>query len=252
MKNFMNWHNIEAVILDLDGVITRTAAVHAQAWKQMFDAYRERRQQRGDDSYEPFDLDRDYRQYVDGKPRYEGVRSFLQSRGLDLPYGDPDDEPGQETICGLGNWKNQLYQDLLEDMGVEVFDDAVLMLRRWRDRGLKRAVVSSSKNCRKVLQLAGLTDLFDVRVDGVTAERLHLKGKPEPDIFLHAARDLGVAPSRAVVFEDAVAGVQAGRAGGFAWVVGVARQGQGQPLLDNGADVVVQRLDELDREGGDA
>jgi hypothetical protein len=124
---------------------------------------------------------------------------------------------------------------------VAVFDDAVLMLRRWRDRGLKRAVVSSSKNCRKVLQLAGLTDLFDVRVDGVTAERLHLKGKPEPDIFLHAARDLGVAPSRAVVFEDAVAGVQAGRAGGFAWVVGVARQGQGQPLLDNGADVVVQR-----------
>lgn len=247
----MDWQRIEAVILDLDGVITRTAAVHARAWKQMFDAYRERRQQRGDESFEPFS-DQDYRQYVDGKPRYEGVRGFLQSRDLDLPYGDPGDEPGRETICGLGNWKNQLYHVLLEDKGVEVFDDAVRMLHRWRDRGLKRAVVSSSKNCRKVLQLADLEDLFDVRVDGVTAEQQHLKGKPDPDIFLRAARDLGVAPSQAVVFEDAVAGVQAGRAGGFAWVVGVARQGDGQALLDNGADVVVQRLDELDREAGGA
>jgi alpha,alpha-trehalase len=244
----VDWHRIKAVILDLDGVITRTAAVHARAWKQMFDSYLKRRQQRADESYEPFDPDQDYRQYVDGKPRYEGARGFLQSRGLDLPYGDPEDGPGKETICGLGNWKNQLYQDLLEDMGVEVFDDAVRMLRRWRERGLKRAVVSSSKNCQKVLQLAGLEELFNVRVDGVTAEQQHLKGKPDPDIFLQAARDLEVKPSQAVVFEDAVAGVQAGRAGGFARVVGVAREGDGQALLDNGADVAVRRLDELDRE----
>lgn len=248
----MDWRHIEAVILDLDGVITRTAAVHARAWKQMFDAFLKRRHQRVGGFYEPFDIDKDYRQYVDGKPRYEGVRSFLQSRGIDLPYGNSEDEPGKETVCGLGNWKNQLYQDLLEEMGAKVFDDAVRMLHRWRDQGLKLAVVSSSKNCRKVLEIAGLTDLFDVRVDGVTSEQLHLKGKPDPDILLKAADDLGVAPARAVVFEDAVAGVQAGRAGGFAWVVGVARQGDGQALLDNGADLVVQRLDELDSEAGGA
>jgi beta-phosphoglucomutase family hydrolase len=244
----MDWQNIKGVVLDLDGVITRTAAVHARAWKQMFDAYRQRRQKRGDKAFEPFDPDQDYREYVDGKPRYEGVRSFLQSRGIDLPYGDPEDGPDKETICGLGNWKNQLYQDFLEDMGVEVFDDAVDMLRRWRDQGLKRAVVSSSKNCRKVLEIADLTDLFDLRVDGVTAEQQGLKGKPDPDIFVYAARELGLEPSQAVVFEDAEAGVQAGRAGGFGWVVGVAREGEGQALLDNGADQVVQRLDELKSE----
>ena len=248
----MNWQHIKAVILDLDGVITRTAAVHARAWKQMFDAYRERREQRGDTSSARFAVYEVFRRFVVGIPRYVGFLSFWQPRGLDVDHGSPEDEPGQETICGLGNWKNMFYQKLLEDMGVEVFDDAVRMLRRWRKRGLKRAVVSSSKNCRKVLELAGLESLFDVRVDGVTAERLHLKGKPDPDIFLQAARDLGVEPSQAVVFEDAVAGVQAGRAGGFARVVGVARHGDGQALLDNGADVVVQRLDELEPDGGGA
>ncbi len=244
----MDIPSFEAVILNLDGVITRTASVHAQAWKQMFDAYLKRRRQRGDSVYEPFDIDKDYRQYVDGKPRYEGARSFLQSRGLDLPCGDPQDEPGEETVCGLGNWKNQIFQHLLKDMGVEVFDDAVHMVRRWRDQGLKVAVVSSSKNCAQILQAAGLTDLFDIRVDGLTAEQLHLKGKPDPDTFLQAAGQLGVDPSKAVVFEDAVAGVQAGRAGRFGCVVGVARQGEGQDLLENGADLVVHRLNELDEE----
>jgi trehalose 6-phosphate phosphatase len=244
MKDFV------AVILDLDGVITRTATVHAQAWKQMFDEYLERRRQRGDQAVAPFDLEQDYTQYVDGKPRYDGAQSFLQARGLDLPYGAPEDDPDQETVCGLGNRKNRIFLDLLEAQGVEVFEDTVRMIRRWRAQGKKVAVVSSSKSCAKILQVAGLLDLFDARVDGVRSEELQLQGKPHPDIFLRAAAELRVEPARAVVLEDAVAGVQAGRAGRFGWVVGVARRGQDEALREHGAEVVVHNLEELQEGGG--
>jgi alpha,alpha-trehalase len=235
--------DVEAVILDLDGVVTRTARVHARAWKQMFDAYLEGRAEATGQAFEAF-TDEDYKTYVDGKPRYEGVRSFLESRGIELPYGSPDDDPQQETTCGLGNRKNRLFHGLLAE-GVEVFDDAVEMIGRWRQRGLASAVVSSSKNCRAVLEAAGLEELFDARVDGVEAAELGLAGKPAPDTFLKAAEKLGVEPGRAAVFEDAVAGVEAGRAGDFARVIGVARTGDPDQLKQHGAEVVVRSLDEL-------
>jgi len=233
----------DAMILDLDGVVTRTAALHAQAWKQVFDDFFSRR---GGD-FEPFDIARDYRRYVDGKPRYDGVRSFLASRGIALPEGAPSDPPKTETVCGLGNRKDELFLELLDrGNGVEVFEDTVEQIRRWRQRGLKTAVVSSSKNCRRVLRAAGLEELFDERVDGNTAEELGLAGKPAPDTFLQAARRLDVLPSRAAVFEDATAGVEAGRNGHFATVVGVARQGSHvASLYEAGADLVVGDLREL-------
>ena len=235
--------DFDAVILDLDGVITRTAAVHARAWKEMFDRYLRRREARGEGEFVEFDPEADYLQYVDGKPRYDGVRSFLRSRGITLPEGDPADAPEAETVCGLGNFKNQLYNKLLTEGGVEVFDDAVQRIRGWRAQGIDAAVVSSSKNCAAVLEAAALTDLFEVRVDGVDAERLDLEGKPAPDLFLEAARRLDVAPARAIVVEDALAGVEAGRAGGFGLVVGLDRSGiRGSALRERGADVVVGDL----------
>jgi len=237
--------DVDAVILDLDGVITRTAKVHAAAWKRMFDAYLQHRAEREGREFEPFSIDKDYRAYVDGKPRYDGVRSFLAARGIQLPEGSPDDAPDQETVRGLGNRKNAHFHELLEEGGVEVFDDAVAMLFAWREQGLKTAVVSSSKNCEAIVRAAGLDAMFDRRVDGRDAQRLQLPGKPAPDIFLRAAEELDVAPSRAVVLEDAVAGVEAGHAGGFALVVGVARAEVAQSLLEHGADVVVRSLEEL-------
>ncbi|UCC49026.1 MAG: beta-phosphoglucomutase family hydrolase [Gemmatimonadota bacterium] len=240
----------DAVIFDLDGVVTRTASVHAWAWKRAFDEYLQLRAAREGVPFEPFEIETDYPRYVDGRPRYDGVRSFLASRGITLPDGDPSDGPDEETVCGLGNHKNILYNELLGSGGVEVFEDTVQQIRNWREMGLKTAIVSSSKNCAAVLRAASLTDLFDVRVDGVVADRLQLIGKPSPDIFLKAAELLGVEPSRAVVFEDAVAGVQAGRAGGFGWVVGVDRVGAGaeEMLLANGADIVVSDLTQLPTE----
>jgi beta-phosphoglucomutase-like phosphatase (HAD superfamily) len=174
----------DAIILDLDGVITRTAATHARAWKRMFDEYLERRNREHGESHSPFDIDDDYARYLDGKPRYEGVRSFLQSRGIQLPYGDPADPPDRETVCGLGNRKNELFQELVRTDGVEVFDDTVEMIHRWKQRGLKLAVVSSSRNCAALLEAAGLTSLFDAKIDGLDAPRLGLKGKPHPFITL--------------------------------------------------------------------
>lgn len=233
----------DAVIFDLDGVVTRTASVHAEAWKRVFDRYRERLLARGEGGFEPFRVDVDYPRHVDGKPRYDGVRGFLASRGIDLPEGRSGDGLEQETVRGLGDEKNRLYNELLEAGGVEVFGDTVERIERWRAMGLKTAIVSSSKNCGAVLEAAELTHLFDVRVDGRDAERLELSGKPSPDIFLEAAELLGVDPARAVVFEDAVAGVRAGRAGGFGWVVGVDRGGDAeQALLSAGADIVVSDL----------
>ena len=241
---------VDGVILDLDGVITRTARLHARAWKRMFDDFLQKRAESENEPFRPFSIDEDYRGYVDGKPRYDGVRSFLQSRGIQLPDGEPADPPDRQTVCGLGNRKNEYFHELLDQgSGVEVFDDAVERIHDWRSRGLKTAVVSSSKNCAAIVRAAGLDELFDARVDGVRAEAESIPGKPAPDTFLKAAEELGVPAERAVVVEDAVAGVQAGRAGNFALVVGVARRGGSEALAEHGADVVVQGLDELMSEG---
>ncbi len=248
-KRAISTRDYDAVVFDLDGVITNTAAVHARAWKRAFDEFLGPRAVRTGEPFKPFDSNDDYARYVDGKPRYDGVRSFLASRHVKLPEGRPSDGPAADTVCGLGNRKNELYNKMLSEGGVEVFADAVEQLRRWRAMGLKTAIVSSSKNCETVLQAAGLTDLFEVRVDGVVASRLELRGKPDPDIFLKAAEMLSVDPKRAVVFEDAVSGVQAAAAGGFGWVVGVDRIGAPQALLESGADTVVSDLREIDTEG---
>jgi alpha,alpha-trehalase len=244
----INRADFDAVIFDLDGVVTRTASLHAQAWKRVFDEFLGRWSWGNGDSSQSFDIETDYPQHVDGKPRYDGVRDFLASRGIELPEGDPSDGPDVESVCGLGNRKNEFYNELIAEGGVEVFEDTVAQMRAWREMGLKTAIVSSSKNCAPVLRAAGLSDLFDVRVDGVESARLGLKGKPDPDIFTKAAELLGVEPARAVVFEDAVSGVQAGRAGGFGWVIGVDRVGAREVLLESGADTVVSDLREIPTE----
>ncbi|MHC4992371.1 MAG: HAD family hydrolase [Planctomycetota bacterium] len=235
----------DAVLFDLDGVITATAKVHARAWKRMFDAYLERRAERTGEPARPFDIDTDYRLYVDGKPRYEGVRSFLESRGISLPEGEVDDAPDAETVCGLGNRKNELINDVIASEGVEVFETTVTWIRHLQELGIHVAVVSSSKNCETILRAARLDALFEVRVDGVVAAELGLPGKPAPDTFLEAARRLGIEPDRAVVVEDAIVGVQAGRAGGFGLVIGVDRHDEADDLRAGGADIVVSDLGEL-------
>lgn len=228
----------DAAIFDLDGVITQSARIHAKAWKEMFDTFLTKYNQ------PPFDLKSDYRAYIDGKPRYEGVKSFLESREIDLPFGSADDSPTKETICGLGNQKNTFFLKFLDQEGVDVFETSVALLQQLRALGFKCAVVSSSKNCTAILKKAGLHDLFEVQVDGVVAEQLKLKGKPQPDIFLHAANILHVKPKRAVVFEDAQAGVEAGHKGHF-FVIGVDRTGRPEELIRMGADVVVSDLAEV-------
>jgi beta-phosphoglucomutase family hydrolase len=236
---------IRACLFDLDGVLTQTARVHAAAWKQMFDEFLRAHAEQTGTPFVPFDPARDYDEYVDGMPRYDGVRSFLASRGIALPEGVPSDPPGALSVCGLGNRKNALVLKLLEREGVEVYDGSVRYVRAVRDAGLHRAVVSASANCRQVLEAAGIADLFEVRVDGIVAVRDHLKGKPAPDTFLDAAKKLEVSPAEAAVFEDALAGVAAGRAGNFGFVVGVDRVGQAAALRTRGADVVVKDLAEL-------
>jgi beta-phosphoglucomutase family hydrolase len=236
---------IATCLFDLDGVLTQTAKVHAAAWKRMFDDYLRRRAERTGEPFLPFDEVADYDRYVDGKPRYDGVRSFLAARGIELPEGNPDDPPDAETVHGLGNRKNELVLKLIHEQGVQPYEGSVRYVEAVGGAGLARAVVSSSANCRDVLTAAGIIDLFEVIVDGVVAEREHLAGKPAPDTFLAAARALGVEPGRAAVFEDALAGVAAGRAGGFGFVVGVDRAGQAAALREHGADVVVSDLSEL-------
>ena len=236
---------ITTCLFDLDGVLTQTAKVHAAAWKQMFDEYlRARTAQRGG-QFVAFDSVADYDEYVDGKPRYEGVRSFLASRGVALAQGSPSDPPDAETIDGLGNRKNEIVLRLIREHGVQAYEGSVRYVKAARDAGLRRVVVSSSTNCRDVLEHAGIIDLFEEIVDGVVADREHLRGKPAPDTFLAGARVVGTPPERATVFEDALAGVQAGRAGQFGYVVGVDRVGQARALSENGADVVVTDLAEL-------
>lgn len=235
----------DAVLFDLDGVITDTAAVHASAWKTLFDDYLRTRAEASGEAFIPFDLETDYREWVDGKPRYEGVKSFLASRGIELPFGDAQDEPGTTTVCALGNIKNRHFNECLRRDGVKIFDTTVTLVRRLKAQGIKVAVVSSSKNTPTILEVAGLTDLFDLRFDGNDAARLGLKGKPTPDTYRKAAELLGVPAERAVVVEDAISGVQAGRAGHFGLVLGVDRHGEAEALETNGADIVVADLGEL-------
>ncbi|HWF71790.1 MAG TPA: beta-phosphoglucomutase family hydrolase [Solirubrobacteraceae bacterium] len=236
---------ITACLFDLDGVLTETAKVHAAAWKQMFDEYLHERAERTGEPFRAFDDVADYDAYVDGKPRYDGVRSFLESRGIELPQGTPDDPPGKETVDGLGNRKNVLVLELIHTHGVQAYPGSVRYVKAVKAAGVPRAVVSSSANCRDVLRAAGIEDLFDAIIDGVVAEREHLRGKPAPDTFLAGAKALNVEPEHGAVFEDALAGVQAGRAGGFGCVVGVDRVGQREALLAHGADVVVDDLADL-------
>jgi len=236
-----NFHIIErsryhAAIFDLDGVITRTAEVHARAWKQMFDEYLQK--QNGD--YAPLDIEIDYFQYIDGKPRYDGVKSFLESRDITLPYGDPDDGPEKETICGLGNRKNEIFLILVHEEGVQVYEDTVSFIHELRGIGFSVAVISASKNCKEILQSAGLLHLFDARVDGVVAAEREIEGKPAPDVFLYAAELLETPPGKCMVFEDAIAGVRAGSAGDFGLVVGVARDpANRETLCEHGADMTI-------------
>jgi beta-phosphoglucomutase family hydrolase len=232
-------------LFDLDGVLTKTAVVHNAAWKEMFDNYLRERSQRTGEPFVPFDPARDYDEYVDGKPRADGTRSFLASRGIELPEGGDDDPPGAETIHGLGTLKNEIVQRRIREDGVEAYEGSVRYVKAARDAGLRRAVVSSSANCRDVLIAAGIEDLFEVRIDGVVAKREHLRGKPAPDTFLAGARALGLGPQQAAVFEDALAGVEAGRAGRFRSVVGVDRVGQADALEKHGADIVVTDLAQL-------
>jgi beta-phosphoglucomutase family hydrolase len=236
---------VRACLFDLDGVLTQTALVHAEAWTEMFDAYLRARATRTGEPFVPFDPVDDYDEYVDGKPRADGVRSFLTSRSIELPEGSGDDSPGAETVHGLGNRKNELVLRLIRERGVQVYEGSVAYVRACEQVGIRRGVVSSSANCREVLASAGIEELFEVRIDGIVAERDGLRGKPAPDTFLAGAQALGVKAAEAVVFEDALAGVEAGRAGGFGLVVGVDRVGQAQALRERGADVVVGDLSEL-------
>jgi beta-phosphoglucomutase family hydrolase len=236
---------VRACLFDLDGVLTRTAKVHAAAWKEMFDGYLRDRAATREERFVPFDRVADYDEYVDGKPRYEGVRSFLAARGIELPEGELGDPADAETVAGLGNRKNEIVLRMIRDEGVEVYEGSRRYVRAAREAGFGRAVVSSSSNCREVLAAAGIDDLFEHVVDGVVAARERLQGKPAPDTFLAASRALGVAPEQAAVFEDALAGVKAGSAGGFICVIGVDRVGQADALREHGADIVVSDLAEL-------
>src|SRR5215467_15319610 len=235
----------DAVLLDLDGVITDTASVHAACWKQMFDEYLGKRAAQRGEAFRPFDIAADYRLYVDGKPRYDGVRDFLRSRGIQLAEGSPDDPPQAETVDGLGNRKNDLVNQIIEDKGVEPYEGSVELIRQLHHRGFKIAVVTSSQNCTAVLKAAKLDHFFDVQVDGNVIHAQHLAGKPAPDTYLMAARLLGVEPARAVVIEDAISGVEAGAAGNFGLVIGVARKGNAEELKHQGAHLVVKDLGEL-------
>jgi trehalose-phosphatase len=238
-------NSFDAIIFDLDGVVTDTASVHAAAWKRMFDDFLQRRASQEGVPFQAFDPETDYRTYVDGKPRLEGLRSFLESRGINLPEDGPKGPSGTDTVTGLGKRKNADFLKRVREKGVEAYESTLDLIRSARKRGLKTAVISSSKSCAMILDSINIADLFDVRVDGVDSEKLGIPGKPAPDIFLEAARQLQVKPERTVVIEDALSGVIAGRAGGFGLVVGIARAGGKEELWGSGADVVVEDLSEI-------
>ena len=234
--------NCDGGIFDLDGVITQTAKVHAKAWKALFDGYLKERAARENENFIPFDMDKDYRTFVDGKPRYDGVKSFLTSRGIDLSWGDRSDGPGKETIYGLGNQKNEIFNDFLQQQEATVYEDTLSLIYELKKQGWKLAVISASKNCMPVLRSVGILDWFDTVVDGILSEQLGINGKPEPDIFFEAARRIGVTPERTAVFEDATAGVSAAKKGGFYQVIGVDRAKNEGILKKAGADVVFSDL----------
>jgi beta-phosphoglucomutase family hydrolase len=244
LKPLISPARFDAVLFDLDGVLTATDKNHFAAWKRLFDSFLEVRARRREEPFRPFSQSY-MTSFVDGKPRYDGVRSFLESRGIALPDGEPEDAEDAETVHGLGNRKNRLFNEAIEAQGVTVFAGSVALIHALRDAGIRCAVVSSSRNCRRVLKAADIESLIDVRFDGLNAADLALNGKPHPDTYLKAAEWAGVQPERAVVVEDAISGVQAGRAGGFGLVVGVDRAGIAQALRDNGADIVVTDLREL-------
>lgn len=239
----------EAVIFDLDGVITKTAVTHSAAWKKMFDEYLKKRKKKRDEPFREF-TQADYLAYVDGKPRYKGVASFLESRGIELPPGNPEDSPDAETVCGLGNRKNKAFNDVLKRDGAEVYPSSEKLLFELKNAGVKLGVASSSKNCKAVLEAVNLLRLFGARVDGVVSAELGLQGKPEPDIFTKACEMLGAEPENSVVVEDAVSGVQAGAKGGFGLTLGIAREENAEELRINGADFVVDDLKEVDGVNG--
>jgi beta-phosphoglucomutase family hydrolase len=236
-----DWSRFGAVLLDLDGVVTATAKVHAAAWKFTFDNFLAS----ADAEQEPFDIDSDYRLYVDGRPRYDGVAAFLDSRDIILPLGDPEDAPGHDTVCSLGNLKNQAFNDTLKTTRADAYPDALALLDHLEALGMPMAIVSASANCTAILESVGLASRLGVRVDGLVAKRLGLRGKPEPDTFEEAARRLGVPAEDCVVVEDAVSGVAAGKAGGFGFVIGVDRHLDPSPLIEAGADLVVSDLRDL-------
>lgn len=236
---------LDALLFDMDGVLTATMKLHAACWKEMFDCYLKERSERLGERFRPFEIATDYKEYVDGRLRQDGAGAFLHSRGIDLPLGSPDDTADMETIHGLGRRKDQLVKRHLAKGEVEVFPDARVCVQKARERGFRVAVVSASKNCQSVLDAGGIGELFDVRMDGVEAQKWNLAGKPRPDTYLKAAELLGVAPARAAVLEDAISGVQAGRAGEFGCVIGVARHDDPEPLRAAGADCVVSSLEQL-------
>lgn len=235
----------DAVLFDMDGVLTMTMTIHAACWKRMFDEYLQQRAEGHAEEFRPFEVATDYKAYVDGKLRYDGVQAFLTSRGISLPYGRPEDEPTRETVCGLGNRKDRMVKELITSAGVELLDGALDLVHAVRNAGLKTAVVSASKNCVMILKAAGIEDLFDCIVDGTVAAQHSLPGKPAPDTYLEAARKLAVEPERAVVVEDAISGVAAGRSGGFGLVIGIDHHGDRRALREHGADIVVENLREL-------
>jgi len=245
--------HIEAVVMDMDGVVTDTAEAHAVAWKRLFDEYLQQRASQHGEKFVPFDEDGDYRTYVDGKPRYDGVASFLESRDISLPHGDPDDGPDRETVCGLGNRKNGYFRDWLAQNKVRTLPGALPFIELLRNNGVKLAVFSSSRNAESVLRSAGVLDCFDAKVDGNDLANMHMPGKPAPDMLLEAARRLDAKPAASAAIEDAVSGVQAGARGQFGIVIGVARRGSDTPhgvaLRQNGANVVVRALSELQYNG---
>lgn len=238
---------LKAIVYDLDGVVTRTADLHASAWKDLFDAFLKDRADRTGEPFEPFDIAADYMTYVDGKPRYDGVRSFLKSRGIDLPFGDPGDGPDHDTVCALGNRKNALFRKVVEEKGVTVFPGARRFIDQTRAAGIRAALCSSSKNARLILERADMLDLFDFIMDGIVAAEMNLPGKPKPDTFIEAARQVGATPAEAAIVEDATVGVEAGRAGGFALTIGIDRGAGADTLREHGADVVVSDLGDFDR-----
>ena len=238
----MGKYSFEAAIFDMDGVITKTALVHAQAWKQTFDEYMRLREERDSEPFREFTHEGDYLPYVDGKPRYKGVKSFLESRGINIPFGETTDTPDKETACGIGNRKNVVFNQILDKEGVQCYDAMVGFIKKLKENGVRVGVASSSKNCRRILSAGGIEELFETRVDGEVSEEMGLEGKPEGDIFVVAAENLGAVPARSIVLEDATSGVQAGRNGGFGLVIGVSRTDNEEDLLANGADIVLNDI----------